>query len=51
MSQIRIQLFGQFRVRRNALPIDHTYPEPGGVIVSSPNAINSPLLGPSGSCS
>lgn len=34
-----------------ALPIDHTYPEPGGVLVSSPNMINSPLLGPSGSCS
>ena len=33
------------------LPIDHTYPEPGGVFVSSPNALNSPLLGPSGSCS
>jgi hypothetical protein len=34
-----------------ALPIDHTYPEQGGVSVSSPNAITSPLLGPSGSCS
>ena len=33
------------------LPGDHTYPEPGGVIVQSPNAINSPLLGPSGTCS
>lgn len=33
------------------LPTDHTYPEPGGVIVQSPNAINSPLLGPSGACS
>jgi predicted small lipoprotein YifL len=34
-----------------ALPVDHTYPEPGGVLVSSPNVINSPLLGPSGTCS
>lgn len=34
-----------------ALPADHTYPEAGGVLVSSPNALNSPLLGPSGSCS
>jgi hypothetical protein len=33
------------------LPADHTYPEPGGVIVQSPNAVNSPLLGPSGMCS
>jgi hypothetical protein len=32
------------------LPVDHTYPEPGGVIVHSPNAINSSLLGPSGTC-
>jgi hypothetical protein len=32
------------------LPADHTYPEQGGVIVQSPNAINSPLLGPSGTC-
>lgn len=34
-----------------ALPFDHTYPEPGGVIVTSPNAINSPLVGPTGTCS
>lgn len=33
-----------------ALPTDHTYPEPGGVIVQSPNTINSRLLGPSGTC-
>lgn len=33
------------------LPADHTYPEPGGVITQSPNAVNSPLLGPSGTCS
>ncbi len=34
-----------------ALPLDHTYPEPGGVIVTSPNAVNSPLIGPTGACS
>lgn len=33
------------------LPADHTYPEQGGVIVHSPNVINSSLLGPSGTCS
>lgn len=32
------------------LPVDHTYPEQGGVMVQSPNAISSPLLGPSGTC-
>lgn len=32
------------------LPADHTYPEPGGVIVHNPNEIRSPLLGPSGMC-
>lgn len=34
-----------------ALPADHTYPEQGGVIVQSPNIVNSPLLGPTGTCS
>ena len=34
-----------------ALPADHTYPEPGGVIVTSPNSVNSQLIGPTGSCS
>ncbi|HET9111820.1 MAG TPA: hypothetical protein VFN78_13405 [Ktedonobacterales bacterium] len=34
-----------------ALPADHTYPEPGGVSVRSPNTITSPLVGPSGACS
>ncbi len=34
-----------------ALPVDHTRPEPGGVVVSSPNAFTSSLLGPSGNCS
>lgn len=32
------------------LPIDHSYPEPGGVVVTSPNALTSSLLGPSGIC-
>ena len=34
-----------------ALPIDHTMPEPGGVTVTSPNSVSSPLLGPTGACS
>ena len=34
-----------------ALPIDHSYPEPGGVMVTSPNSISSSLLGPTGACS
>lgn len=33
------------------LPADHTYPEPGGVIVHAPNDARSPLLGPGGMCS
>jgi hypothetical protein len=33
------------------LPADHTYPEPGGVIVHSPNQIQSQLIGPAGACS
>ncbi|HEX6121948.1 MAG TPA: hypothetical protein VFY89_02255, partial [Ktedonobacterales bacterium] len=33
------------------LPADHTYPEPGGVMVQSPNAVSSPLIGPTGMCS
>lgn len=32
------------------LPADHTYPEPGGVMVASPNALTSSLVGPSGMC-
>lgn len=35
---------------KGALPADHTYPAPGGVIVNSPNVIASPRLGPSGVC-
>lgn len=31
-------------------PADHTYPEPGGISVTSPNALLSPLVGPSGMC-
>ena len=33
------------------LPADHFYPEGGGVIVETPNLINSPLLAPTGACS
>jgi hypothetical protein len=33
-----------------ALPLDHTYPEPGGVQVTSPNQLTSPLVGPAGQC-
>jgi hypothetical protein len=32
------------------LPIDHTYPEPGGVQVTSPNQLTSQLVGPTGQC-
>jgi hypothetical protein len=33
------------------LPSDHTFPEGGGVVVNSPNAVTSSLLAPTGSCS
>ncbi len=33
------------------LPADHTYPEPGGIDVTSPNQLISPLVGPTGMCS
>ena len=33
------------------LPTDHTYPGPGGVITSSPNAVTSSLVKPTGMCS
>ena len=33
------------------LPPDHTYPEPGGVSVTSPNQLTSALVGPTGMCS
>jgi hypothetical protein len=32
------------------LPVDHTYPEPGGVQVTSPNQLTSQLVGPTGRC-
>ncbi len=35
---------------RGALPADHTFPEPGGIEVTSPNHLLSPMLGPSGTC-
>jgi hypothetical protein len=34
-----------------ALPADHTYPEPGGIQVTSPNQLTSPLVAPTGMCS
>lgn len=33
-----------------ALPVDHTYPEPAIVMVTSPNQIMSPSVTPNGSC-
>lgn len=33
------------------LPPDHTYPGLGGVLVSSPNVLNSPMVKPTGMCS
>ncbi len=33
------------------LPADHFYPEPGGVISTSPNMVSSGTLGPTGQCS
>jgi hypothetical protein len=33
-----------------ALPVDHTYPEPGGIQVTSPNQLTSALVGPTGQC-
>ena len=32
------------------MPVDHTYPEAGGVQVTSPNQLTSPLVGPTGQC-
>ncbi|MFL5690557.1 MAG: hypothetical protein ACJ795_02025, partial [Ktedonobacteraceae bacterium] len=34
-----------------ALPADHTYPGPGGIQVTSPNQLTSPLVAPTGTCS
>ncbi len=33
-----------------ALPADHTYPEAGGIQVTSPNQLTSSLVGPTGQC-
>ncbi|MGH2479493.1 MAG: hypothetical protein ACRDHW_07560 [Ktedonobacteraceae bacterium] len=33
-----------------ALPLDHTYPGPGGVQVTSPNQLTSALVAPTGQC-
>lgn len=35
---------------QGSLPSDHTYPEPGGVLVSSPNSLVSQLVSPIGKC-
>ena len=36
---------------QGSLPGDHTYPGPGGVLVTSPNAIRSQTVAPAGKCS
>lgn len=36
---------------QGSLPLDHTYPEPGGVLVTSPNYFLSQTVFPSGKCS
>jgi hypothetical protein len=33
-----------------ALPVDHTAPGQGGILVTSPNQLISPLIGPTGQC-
>ena len=35
---------------QGSLPSDHTYPEPGGVLVTSPNSMVSSLVAPAGKC-
>lgn len=35
---------------QGSLPSDHTYPEPGGVLVTSPNTLVSQLVMPAGKC-
>ena len=35
---------------QGSLPSDHTYPEPGGVLVTSPNSLVSHLVSPAGKC-
>ncbi len=36
---------------QGSLPSDHTYPGLGGVLVTSPNSIRSPMVSPAGTCS
>ncbi len=36
---------------QGSLPVDHTYPGLGGVLVTSPNYLQSPMVSPSGKCS
>jgi len=36
---------------QGSLPGDHTYPGPGGVLVTSPNSLLSQLVAPAGKCS
>lgn len=36
---------------QGSLPADHTYPGLGGVLVTSPNAIRSQTIAPTGTCS
>ena len=35
---------------QGSLPLDHTYPAPGGVLVTSPNYLVSQLVFPAGKC-
>jgi hypothetical protein len=35
---------------QGSLPSDHTYPEPGGVLVTSPNTLLSQMVLPAGKC-
>ncbi|WP_244422568.1 hypothetical protein [Ktedonobacter racemifer] len=35
---------------QGSLPYDHTYPEPGGVLVTSPNTLHSQMVMPAGKC-
>ena len=36
---------------RGALPVDHTYPGPGGILVTSPNQLTTLSVAPTGKCS
>ena len=36
---------------QGSLPGDHTYPAPGGVLVTSPNSLRSQMVFPAGKCS